>query len=187
MKKAFTLTIGFFLVTLLFCGTYYILVVGSDGTDTIAYIEPDDAYTSFSDILQHADLRGKVIFVDYWHTGCGPCLREFESLSKLKERFKHKDLVYLYLGKDRSVPGEKFRWKKMIESKNLSGFHYFMTNEKYYRFWDESVGDTTILQAFPHYLIIDRAGNIANNNAPWPSDTRLIDELSKVLSEEHNH
>lgn len=182
MKKIIKSTIGLFSVIIIVTGTYYLFVINSKGTKTVRYIEPDNDYNSFSDILQHPDLKGKVVYVDYWHTGCGPCLREFEYLPSLKERFKtNKDLVFLYLGKDRSVPGEKFRWKRMIEKKNLSGIHYFMTNEKYYRLWNETVNDTTIMQAFPHYLIVDRNGIIIDNNAPRPSDEVLVTTLTKVL------
>lgn len=164
-------------------GLYYWVVVSSKGTEKIKYIEPDDAYHSFSEILQYPDLKGKVVYVDYWHTGCSPCLEEFEHLPQVKARFKtNKDLVFLYLGKDRSVPGEKFRWKRMIEKKGLTGYHYFMTDEKFDRLWSETVNDTTIWKAFPHYLIVARDGRIINNNAPRPSEESLATELTAALN-----
>src|SRR5688572_29200051 len=127
MTKIVKSTVGLFTVIMIIAGTYYMYVTNSNGNEKIKYMEPDNDYNSFSDLLKHPDLKGKVVYVDYWHTGCSPCLQEFEHLPKLKERFKtNKDLVFLYLGRDRSVPGEKFRWKKMIEKKNLSGNHYFM-------------------------------------------------------------
>lgn len=182
MKKTIKLSIGLFFVALIAGGTYYVFVINSKGTEQIKYLEPDDEYSSFSDIVQHPDLKGKVIYVDYWHTGCSPCIEEFKSLPALKEKFKeNKDLAFLYLGKDRSIPGEKFRWKKMIEKKTLLGDHYFMTNEKYDKLWGETVNDTTIMQAFPHYLIVDRSGKIINNNAPRPSDKKLVTELKNAL------
>ncbi len=57
-----------------------------------------------------------------------------------------------------------------------------MTNEKYYKLWDETVNDTTVMHAFPHYLIVDRNGIIINNNAPRPSDELLVTELTNALS-----
>lgn len=183
MSKLVKSIVGLLGVIVIVIGTYYMFVINSKGTDKIIYIEPDYEYNSFSDILQHPNLNGKVVYVDYWHTGCSPCLEEFDHLPKLKERFQaNSDLVFLYLGKDRSVPGEKFRWKKMIEKMNLEGHHYFMTNEKYYKLWDETVNDTSVMQAFPHYLIVDRNGIIMNSNAPRPSDELLVTELTRVLS-----
>jgi hypothetical protein len=111
------------------------------------------------------------------------CLTEFQYLPELKEKFKKYDnLVFLYLSKDRSVPAEKFRWKKMIEKKNLTGSHYFMTNEKFDAIWKEAVKDTTIMKAFPHYLIVNRDGIVVNNNAPRPSEESLIKELTNILA-----
>jgi thiol-disulfide isomerase/thioredoxin len=182
MNKSLKILIGLLFAAVLFCMATYLSVIHSSGTDKIQYLEPHQAYHSFSDLLNHPNLKGKVVYVDYWHTGCAPCLKEFESLPALKEKFEgDEDLAFLYLGKDRSVPGEEFRWKRMIEKKEIAGNHHFMTDEKFIRFWNETVIDTTILKAFPHYLIIDREGRIKNHNAPRPSDEILVDELRDAL------
>lgn len=183
MKKATRLLITVVITGLAVYGIHVLVVLTSKGTSEIRYIEPEGPYNSFSDILQHPDLKGKVVYVDYWHTGCSPCLKEFEHMPKLKAIFSgNKDLAFLYLGKDRSVPGEKYRWKKMIEKKNLYGSHFFMTDEFYDIIWDETVNDSSVLKAFPHYLIVDRDGNILNNHAPRPSNEILIAELKNALS-----
>jgi hypothetical protein len=70
----------------------------------------------------------------------------------------------------------------MIEKKNLRGDHYFMLNEMFNNLWDETVNDTTVLKAFPHYLIVGRDGRIVSNNAPRPSDALLLDKLRDILS-----
>lgn len=162
---------------------YFLTILYSTGSDTIHYLEPEDNYASFASIVQHPELKNKVIYVDFWHTGCGPCLIEFKSIPKVKEHFKDRDdLAFLYLGKDRSIPGEKIRWKKMIENKELSGYHFFMTNEMSEKIWNETVHDDSIMYSFPHYLIIGKDGEVVNNNSPRPSDTRLIEELNKALA-----
>jgi len=184
MKKRNKIIIGALAVTVIISVAYYHIVVNSQGTQNIRYIEPYAEYHSFAEILQHPDLKGKIIYVDYWHTGCGPCLMEFEHVPKVKEHFKgRKDLAFLYLAKDRSVPGEQFRWKRMVEKKNLSGDHFFMTNEMCSQLWSETVSDTLITKSFPHYLIVGRDGKIINNNAPRPSDDLLVAELTQALSQ----
>lgn len=182
MKRIIKSIIALLTVGLFSFGVYYWFVINSDGTDQIKYIEPEIAFKSFSDIIKHPYLNGKVVYVDFWHTGCRPCLEAFQYLPELKEKFKGYDnLAFLYLGKDRSVPGEKFRWKQMIEKKNLTGTHYFMTNEKYDAIWSETVNDTTIMKAFPHYLIVDNVGHVINNNAPRPGGESLINVLTNTL------
>lgn len=182
MKKVFLTIIALLIVLVISAAIYYKNVVESEGSQSIRYIEPEENYQLLTDLANHPDLKGKVIYVDFWHTGCGPCFEEFESMPGIKEEFKNrKDLEFLYLGKDRSVPGEKFRWKRVIEKKNLTGYHFFMSNEQYDKFWEESVRDKTVEKVFPHYLIIDREGVVAHQNAPRPSNQHLIAELSKVL------
>jgi thiol-disulfide isomerase/thioredoxin len=160
-----------FLVSLLW---YCSSILTSTGTETIHFIEPETEYASFGELVNDPALKGKVLYVDFWHTGCGPCLVEFTRLPALKAHFSQEDkLAFLYLGKDRSVPGEKIRWKKMILDKQLSGYHYFITDQQFDAFWNEAVQDTTILRAFPHYLIVDKEGKIVDNNAPRVSSQAL--------------
>lgn len=182
MKKVFLTLTGLLVVLAISAAIYYKDVVESGGTETIRYIEPEENYQSLADLANHPDLKGKVIYVDFWHTGCGPCFVEFESMPAIKEAFKNRnDMAFLYLGKDRSAPGEKFRWKRVIEKKNLTGYHFFMSNEQYDKFWEESVKDETVEKAFPHYLIIDRDGAVVHQHAPRPSDQNLLAVLGKVL------
>jgi thiol-disulfide isomerase/thioredoxin len=162
---------------------YYWAGVSSSGTETIRYIEPEENYNSFTDILNHPALKGKVVYVDFWHTGCGPCFQEFQYMPKVKEKLKDfTEVTFLYLGKDRTVPGEKFRWKKKIEQLNLEGYHYFMSNEKFDAFWEETVQDSTKMKAFPHYLIVGANGRIADNDAPRPSSDSIVSLLKSKLT-----
>jgi thiol-disulfide isomerase/thioredoxin len=38
--------------------------------------------------LKLSDWKGKVVFIDYWATWCGPCIKSFPALQKLYERYK---------------------------------------------------------------------------------------------------
>ncbi|MBD0372960.1 MAG: TlpA family protein disulfide reductase [Pyrinomonadaceae bacterium] len=42
-----------------------------------------------------ASLRGKVVVIDFWFTGCPPCLEELPKLNSLVEEFKNKDVVFI--------------------------------------------------------------------------------------------
>ena len=52
----------------------------------------------------HADLKGKVAFINFWATWCGPCRAELPYVQKLREQLKdRKDVVVLTLNTDEEV------------------------------------------------------------------------------------
>ena len=44
--------------------------------------------------------RGKVVFLNFWATWCGPCKEEMPSVEELCKRFKEKDFVFLTISVD---------------------------------------------------------------------------------------
>jgi thiol-disulfide isomerase/thioredoxin len=51
-----------------------------------------------------ADLKGKVAFINFWATWCGPCRRELPYVQKLREQMKdRKDVLVLTLNIDEEV------------------------------------------------------------------------------------
>jgi peroxiredoxin len=45
-------------------------------------------------------LKGKVIFLNFWATWCGPCKEEMPSMEALYQQFKEKDFVFLTISVD---------------------------------------------------------------------------------------
>ena len=56
------------------------------------------------------DFKGKVIFLTFWATWCGPCKEEMPSIEALHQQFKRRDFVVLAVAVDRegSIPVERF-------------------------------------------------------------------------------
>jgi peroxiredoxin len=120
------------------------------------------------------DLRGKVVYIDFWGVGCGPCVADIKSsVPVLHEKYKGKNIVFLNICVDATVKD----WKENIAKLNLTGLNLIA----------EGWGKNPVCSAYgvngiPHYYIIDAAGTIVDNNSPRPSEERLYPLLDKLIN-----
>ena len=124
-----------------------------------------------------APYLGKVIYLDFWGTWCGPCREEMKYAGAAKEALKDKEVIFMYFA-NRS-PEEL--WKSMIKDMNLTGeniVHYRLPEEQ-----QRLIENRFSINSFPTYMLIDKEGNIVTMNAPRPSDPnglgRAVRELLK--------
>lgn len=67
--------------------------------------------------VQLKNLQGKVIFLNFWATWCGPCKEEMPSMEALHQRFKDREFVFLTISVD--YGGAKTA-KKFIEKRRYT-------------------------------------------------------------------
>jgi len=96
--------------------------------------------------------RGKVIYVDFWATWCGPCLAGIEKIKPLKEELAGKDVVFLYITNPTSPEAE---YKKRIP--DIKGEHVKVTSDE----WNYLTEKFNIF-GIPHYALVGKKGNLVN-------------------------
>ena len=141
-------------------------------------------FNSIEDVLKLPAVKDKVVYVDIWGTRCIPCIEEFPSLSNLKNRYKNKPVVFVYLKSPYGFDDSK-EWKEMISKYNVEGIHISMSIKFYSgNFWEKYKNKYTEERSYgiPTYLIINKKGKIVDFDAPRPSKTeKLFPLLDKEI------
>lgn len=106
--------------------------------------------------IKLSDFKGKVVYIDFWGVNCGPCIYDIDNY-EAKLHNKYKDVVFMNICVD---SGDKI-WKNAIQEHKLTGVNLIAEG------WTKNpVCKTYGINGIPHYLIINKDGTIANNNAP---------------------
>lgn len=119
------------------------------------------------------DLQGKYVYIDFWATWCGPCIKQFPYLKDIENKFKGKNITFVSISIDKT---EQYNtWFKMIKDKNLKGIQLLADND-----WQSKFIKDYNIENIPRFILIDPNGYIISPDAPSPSDPKLIALLDKL-------
>lgn len=126
-------------------------------------------------VVRLADLRGKVVYLEFWASWCAPCLAEFPALEPLKRHFVHQEVVFAYVSIDENPRAWRAALRRYPALGGAASVHLL-----------DGGFTTPTVQAYqlagvPAYWVIGRDGRIFYGNAPRPSARKAtINLLTKI-------
>lgn len=123
--------------------------------------------------LNLSDFRGKVVYLDFWASWCGPCRASFKWLNEAHEKYAAKGLVVIAVNVDQ----EKELAAQFLKE-NPAKFHIAYDPEG-------GVAQTYRLKGMPSSYMIDRKGQLQATHVGYLAKDRsaLEEEIRGLLAE----
>ena len=114
-----------------------------------------------------AELRGKVVLVNFWATWCPPCRKEMPELETLYGRFSSKGLVVLGISDEEAAKVEPF-----IRERKVS-FPVLLDPGR-------KVNEMFVVEGIPKSFVYDREGKLVAQSIDMRTQKQFMEMLAKA-------
>lgn len=119
--------------------------------------------------------KDKVMYLDIWATWCGPCKTEIPFSIELQEYYAKEQIVFVNF----CLSSDKDEWERTIKNSHIRGENYYFNKAQ-----SELLRSKLNFSGYPTYMIIDKSGNVVDDNAPRPSSDEIIKKkINRLIAE----
>jgi thiol-disulfide isomerase/thioredoxin/tetratricopeptide (TPR) repeat protein len=150
--------------------TEFIASSKSSGTKLApnADLAPDFAATDLKGNIVHlSDFKGKLVVMNIWGIGCGPCIAEMPELNKLVKQYSdHPNVLFIALSADKTESLLRFFKSRQFEYRVLNNAN--------------NMGDKFNTNALPVHIVIGKDGEIISRSIG--ARANIKDYLQQVIN-----
>lgn len=140
-----------------------------DNSAQLRLLSTDHKVTSLDSLIKIN--RGKLIYVDFWASWCGPCIQQFPFSKALKKKYEGKAVLFLYL----SMDTDSAKWKRASSKYKLE--NSFLIDNRY----SSTLVKELQVSSIPRYLLYDKQGKLVHKNAPRPEGETIVELIENYL------
>ena len=117
--------------------------------------------------------QGKVVYINFWATWCGPCRTEKPHFSRLAEKHKgNPNIEFISISLDNNLR----RWHSFLEAEDMPGRQFIVPAA-----FESEFSKIYNVRGIPRFMAFDKDGKIISINAPRPSSPNIEAFLEVVL------
>lgn len=130
--------------------------------------DPEGNTVQFLDVIG----KGKITYIDFWATWCGPCCAEIPYVEKLVEHYKNNNNIEIL---SISLDNSRTKWLEKI-AEDKPAWKQFLIPEAF----NSEFAKEYNITAIPRFMIFDDNAKIVSINAPRPSSSEIIKYLDSL-------
>ena len=161
----------------LFIGISFCLMVGLNAQEYPNVIVEEEVVKQFApdfemvmedgSVKRLSDFRGEVLYISFWASWCGPCIKGFTKYRDMRESIEHLGVVMLNI----SIDEDATKWRTAINRHQPAGMHAIVSHDV--------IRDAYQLYNVPRYEIIGKNGQFLYLSQGV--NRNILDDFKKFL------